>query len=65
MEEYFEISIPVFVLGGKEKKLRIIYQDDILTFTIEGKQLFTGDWNDNFYEVFSRFIELFGHNTQA
>lgn len=59
MDEKFELTTEVATPEG-EKKLSILYSQDVLIFTIDGICLFEGDWDANFKEVFFRFMELFG-----
>ena len=38
--------------------LDIEYNEDVLTFRYQGKEVFSGDWTNNFREVFLRALEI-------
>ena len=44
-----------------EADLEIHYEeDDVLEFYVNGKKLFSGDWTDNFLEVFTILLKELG-----
>jgi len=55
------IIIPVMHPKDEEEhELRIEYEDNVLSFNLDGKLLFDGDFNGNFKETFERALELWG-----
>jgi hypothetical protein len=48
--------------NGREKELEIMYEDGVLSFTLDGNPLFSGDWegSNHFNEVFKRASQLWG-----
>jgi len=43
-----------------EADLEIRYENDVLEFYVNGKKLFSGDWTDNFLEVFTILLKELG-----
>jgi hypothetical protein len=43
-----------------EADLEIRYENDVLDFYVNGKKLFSGDWADNFLEVFTILLKELG-----
>jgi len=43
-----------------EADLEIHYENDVLEFYVNGKKLFSGDWTDNFLEVFTILLKELG-----
>ena len=43
-----------------EADLEIRYGNDVLEFYVNGKKLFSGDWTDNFLEVFTILLKELG-----
>jgi len=43
-----------------EADLEIRYENDVLDFYVNGKKLFSGDWTDNFLEVFTILLKELG-----
>ena len=51
----YTIKTEVFV-GEKEAPLRVVFEDDVVIFELDGKEVFAGDWTENFFEIFCRGI---------
>jgi len=45
---------------NSEADLEIHYEDDVLEFYVNGKKLFSGDWTNNFLEVFTILLKELG-----
>jgi len=45
---------------NSEADLEIRYEDDVLEFYVNGKKLFSGDWTNNFLEVFTILLKELG-----
>ncbi len=47
---------------GNEHKLELVTNenDDVLTFVLDGKAIFDGDWSRNFAKLFDRAIIMWG-----
>jgi len=43
-----------------EADLEIHYENDVLEFYVNGKKLFSGDWTNNFLEVFTILLKELG-----
>ena len=43
-----------------EHELEIRCEDDVLTFSLDGQTVFSGDFTGNFEKVFKRAIEIWG-----
>ena len=59
-------SIKITVLSGKdeiERELEILYEDNVIEFHFEGSEVFSGDFNGNFAEAFTRALELWSIDT--
>ena len=41
-----------------DEELDVEYNEDVLTFRYQGKEVCSGDWTNNFREVFLRALEL-------
>lgn len=41
-----------------EKQLEISFEDNVISFIIDGKELFAADWEGNFEDVFKRAIDI-------
>ena len=57
MKESIKIIVANIDAHGAEKELEIIYEEDTLTFVLEG-QLFSDDWTATFKPAFERALEL-------
>ena len=50
-------SITTEVLtGDKEANLELVFEDDIVSFSLNGKEIFRGDWTMNFFELFCKAV---------
>jgi hypothetical protein len=45
---------------NSEADLEIHYENDVLEFYVNGKQLFSGDWTNNFLKVFTILLKELG-----
>jgi len=43
-----------------EADLEIHYENDVLEFYVNGKKLFSGDWTNNFLQVFTILLKELG-----
>jgi len=48
----------VVVGEGEEKKLEMRLDGEVLVFYLENKQIFRGDWFNNFKDMFERALEI-------
>jgi len=56
-----ESLVTQVTVGDDEVELEIRLADDIvLQFKLDGKEVFSGDWQDNLMKVFKRALELWG-----
>ena len=53
-----EVIKTTIYVGEREKTLEIECSGDWITFRLDGKILFSGDWDTNFYKVFNRALEI-------
>jgi len=60
-------SIKIIAVSGKdeiEKELEMLYEDNVIEFHFEGREAFSGDFNGNFAEAFTRALELWSIDNQ-
>jgi len=53
-----EAIITEVCIGDNNGELQIRYSDDVLEFYLDGKEIFGGDWTNNFANIFKRALEL-------
>jgi hypothetical protein len=42
--------------GEKEVELKVVFEDDVVTFFLDKREVFRGDWTNNFFELFCRAV---------
>ena len=42
--------------GEKEVELKVEFQDDVVTFFLDKREIFGGDWTANFFELFCKAV---------
>ncbi len=52
------ITLAVDPSNEIDEELDVEYNEDVLTFRYQGKEVFSGDWTNNFREVFLRALEI-------
>lgn len=47
--------------GDIERGLEVRYSDDVITVSLSGEEIFSGDWKGNLGRVFARALHLWGY----
>lgn len=50
------ITTTVIHNDGEEAELKFTHEDNVVTVSLDGEQLFSGDWTDNFFILFCKAL---------
>ena len=56
MKVIFETTVTVLDEREEEGILQVIYEDDTVTFCLDGKELFSAGWDCNLKEIFEKIV---------